>query len=48
MLFINEYNNPKDIRFESFKFTLEVAQKRNLKVINETDQQILLSSSPIN
>ena len=36
MLFLNKYNNSKNIRFNSFKFALEEAFKRNLKVIVET------------
>ena len=36
MHFLNKYNNPKNIRFNSFKFALEEAFKRNLKVIVET------------
>ena len=36
MEFINYYNNPKNIRFESFKFALLEANKRNLKTIVET------------
>ena len=36
MLFINKYNNLKNIRFNSFKFALEEACKRNLKIIVET------------
>ena len=36
MLFLNKYNNPKNIRFNSFKFALDEAFKRNLKIIVET------------
>ena len=36
MNFLNKYDNPKNIRFNSFKFALEEAFKRNLKVIVET------------
>ena len=36
MLFLDKYNNPKNKRFESFKFALDEAKKRNLKVIVET------------
>ena len=36
MKFLDKYDNPKNIRFNSFKFALEEAFKRNLKVIVET------------
>ena len=36
MQFINKYNHPKNIRFESFKFTLLEAKKRGLKTVVET------------
>jgi hypothetical protein len=36
MFFLNKYNIPKNIRFNSFKFTLEEAFRRNLKIIVET------------
>ena len=36
MLFLNKYNIPKNIRFNSFKFALEEAFRRNLKIIVET------------
>ena len=36
MHFLDKYDNPKNIRFNSFKFALEEAFKRNLKVIVET------------
>ena len=36
MQFINKYNHPKNIRFESFKFTLFEAKKRGLKTVVET------------
>ncbi len=36
MQFINHYNNPKNIRFESFKFALTEANKRGHKTIVET------------
>jgi len=36
MLFLNKYKNPKNIRFNSFKFALEEAFRRNLKIIVET------------
>ena len=36
MHFLNKYDNPKNIRFNSFKFALEEALKRNLKIIVET------------
>ena len=36
MEFINYYNNPKNIRFESFKFALTEAKKRGHKTIVET------------
>ncbi len=36
MEFINKYNHPKNIRFESFKFTLFEAKKRGLKTVVET------------
>jgi len=36
MFFLNKYNVPKNIRFNSFKFALEEAFRRNLKIIVET------------
>ncbi len=36
MEFLKEYNHPKNIRFESFKFALLEANKRGLKTIVET------------
>ena len=36
MFFLNKYNIPKNIRFNSFKFALEEAFRRNLKIIVET------------
>ena len=36
MQFINYYNNPKNIRFESFKFALNEANKRGHKTLVET------------
>ena len=36
MEFINYYNNPKNIRFESFKFALTEAKNRGHKTIVET------------
>ena len=36
MLFLNKYNVKKNIRFNSFKFALEEAFRRNLKIIVET------------
>jgi len=36
MLFLNKYNIPKNIRFNSFKIALEEAFRRNLKIIVET------------
>jgi hydroxymethylpyrimidine pyrophosphatase-like HAD family hydrolase len=36
MNFFNFYNHPKNIRFESFKFALNEAKKRNHKVVVET------------
>ncbi len=36
MDFINKYNHPKNIRFESFKFALYEANKRGLKTFVET------------
>ena len=36
MFFLNKYNIPKNIRFDSFKFALEEAFRRNLKIIVET------------
>lgn len=36
MNFINKYNNKKNIRFELFKKTLEIAERRGLKIIVET------------
>jgi len=36
MQFINYYNNPKNIRFESFKFALNEANNRDHKTIVET------------
>ena len=36
MRFIEKYNNKRNIRFELFKKTLEIASKRNVKIIVET------------
>ena len=36
MLFLSKYNIPKNIRFDSFKFALKEAFRRNLKIIVET------------
>ena len=36
MEFLEKYNHPKNIRFESFKFALLEANKRGLKTIVET------------
>ena len=36
MQFIEYYNNPKNIRFESFKFALNEANKRGHKILVET------------
>ena len=36
MEFLKKYNHPKNIRYESFKFALLEANKRNLKIIVET------------
>ena len=36
MQFINYYNNPKNIRFESFKFAFTEANNRGHKTIVET------------
>ena len=36
MQFLQNYNNPKNIRFKSFEFALNEAKKRNHKIIVET------------
>ena len=36
MYFLNQFNKPKNIRFDSFKKTFEICELRNLKVIVET------------
>ena len=36
MNFLTKYDNKKNIRFDTFKFTLEKAYERNLKLIVET------------
>ena len=36
MNFINYYNNPKNFRFDSFKFALDEAYNRNHKILVET------------
>jgi len=36
MLFLDKYDNPKNIRFSSFEFSLKEAFKRNSKIIVET------------
>jgi len=36
MNFLDKFNNTKNIRFESFKKTFEISEKRNLKIIVET------------
>ena len=51
MLFLNKYNIPKNIRFNSFKIALEEAFRRNLKIIVETGvargkQKFLFFSKP--
>ena len=51
MFFLNKYNIPKNIRFNSFKFALEEAFRRNLKIIVETGvargkQKFLFFSKP--
>ena len=33
MNFINYYNNPKNFRFDSFKFDLDEAYNRNHKIL---------------
>ena len=48
MNFLHKFNIKKNIRFESFKKTFEISEKRNLKIIVETKYQVLLSQSKIN
>jgi len=36
MNFLQDFNHPKNIRFQSFKIALEIADKRGLKTIVET------------
>ena len=36
MNFLNKYSHPKNIRFDSFKYSLNLAQSRNLKIVVET------------
>ena len=36
MLFLEKYNNKKNIRFKSFEFALNEAKKRNHKTLVET------------
>ncbi len=36
MIFLDKYNNPKNIRFKSFEKTLNICNQRNLKIIVET------------
>ena len=36
MNFISYYNHPKNFRFDSFKFALDEAYKRNHKILVET------------
>ena len=36
MFFLDKHENPKNIRFDSYKFALKEALKRNLKVMVET------------
>jgi hypothetical protein len=48
MNFLDKFNIKKNIKFESFKKTFEISEKRNLKIIVETKYQVLLSQSEIN
>ena len=48
MNFLDKFNIKKNIKFESFKKTFEISEKRNLKIIVETKYQVLLSQSKIN
>ena len=48
MFFLNKYNIPKNIRFNSFKFALEEAFRRNLKIIVETCNKSLPEDPPEN
>ena len=36
MNFLNKFNHKKNLRFSMFKYSLELAQKRNLKILVET------------
>ena len=36
MIFLNKYNNPKNIRFEMFKKVFELSLERNHKIFVET------------
>jgi len=36
MKFLNSFNHPKNIRYKSFEYALNLADKRNLKIIVET------------
>ena len=36
MHFLDKFNNPKNFRFNSFKKTFDICEKRNLKIIVET------------
>ena len=36
MSFLDKFDNSKNIRFDSFKKTFEICEKRNLKIIVET------------
>ncbi len=36
MIFLNKYNNKKNIRFDSFKKTLDICKSRDSKIIVET------------
>ena len=48
MNFLDKFNIKKNIKFELFKKTFEISEKRNLKIIVETKYQVLLSQSKIN
>jgi hypothetical protein len=48
MNFLDKFNIKKNIKFELFKKTFEISEKRNLKIIVETKYQVLLSQSEIN
>ena len=36
MNYLTQFDNPKNLRFDSFKKTFEICEKRNLKIIVET------------